>query len=346
MFKLLPDTLKYFEEHRSERLGGNNPVTLMTERDFERIERAWGYSLPEDYKHFMSTYGGTSFPCDGQSQTSYTYQEGDIQQHFECQLAGIMATDVLLTIRHHMIDDPDNEAEQPFFPTNMLPFGADPGTNLFLLELGTDTPNVWFWEDQYDAWGEGENTRLGSVASSFTDFINGLAGGDAVENEDIDVYTFWKSKQDIQKACSEDFSWMEEVWGGKIPQDYRKLVEAFGYPYLNDGEVPRWLTYKFEDPDRIVDVCQGSFDHFLTPEQMKKDRSWLTDSAEGSLIPPGYMAFAVGGGFVYFLLKLGVVSSSVYVWEESDDPWDTNDNTRIGLAANSLDEFFAQLVRA
>lgn len=175
MFDLKPETLKFFKAHIVERAESGYPVTQMGLAEFQAIEALWGYALPDAYKAFQMEFGDTAFPDEGQSRTTYIYKENGFEQGFECVFGGFSNVSTLQTGHQHLIADPDNETETPFFPPHMLPFGSDPGTNLFLLELGTETPAIWFWEDQYDAWGEGDNTRLGYIAPDLSTFIKRLS---------------------------------------------------------------------------------------------------------------------------------------------------------------------------
>lgn len=175
MFEIKSDTQRSFDEYEIELKSKGRQLGRMTPEDFARIEGLWQHPLPEAYKTFMETYGPVPFPDVGQSSTSYVYKEGDFEQSFACQFTGFVDFETLALNHRYLLDDTDNDTGGPFFPTNMLSFGGDPGQNKFLLELGTDTPRVWFWEDQPDAWGSGNNTRLGLVADNLVTFINTLA---------------------------------------------------------------------------------------------------------------------------------------------------------------------------
>ncbi len=59
----------------------------------------------------------------------------------------------------------------------MFPIGGNANEDLILLDLNDGS--IWLLpEGRDDVWGTGDNTELGYVAPSFTDFINGLRKGE------------------------------------------------------------------------------------------------------------------------------------------------------------------------
>ncbi|MBT0957861.1 SMI1/KNR4 family protein [Alphaproteobacteria bacterium KMM 3653] len=149
---------------------------IMGPEHWARIEAAYGAPLPEAYKAFTGTYGAVTFPMDAPNSFRYLYQDGGLSEYFEGRINSFKDTATLLLNHRFLIADADNEEEEPFFPANMLPFAGDPGQNQILLELGTESPAIWFWEDQPEAFGHGDNTRLGFIAPDLETFINALAG--------------------------------------------------------------------------------------------------------------------------------------------------------------------------
>jgi hypothetical protein len=175
MFKISAATLEFWKQRDAENLAdGFEPSKRMGPDDFRRIEALWGFPLPEAYKEFQSRYGSVEFP-DFFCAFDYVYQRETGPKHVHsATIRSATGLETLEMNHKYLIVDPDNETEEPFFPPFMLPFGSDPGTNAILLELGSDTPRVWFWEDQSDAFGRGDNIILGFVANSLEEFINNL----------------------------------------------------------------------------------------------------------------------------------------------------------------------------
>lgn len=165
----------YWDQRNSERIAaGRAPFERLTAADFAQIEATWGYPLPDAYKSFVSIYGCVDFP-DAFSGFTYVYaRENGPRQEYQGDIAFLNGKDRLLGAHRHLIADPDNDTEEPFFPRFMLPFGNSAGSDLILLELGSDTPRVWYWEDQGDAFGRGDNMLLGYVAPSFEAFLAAL----------------------------------------------------------------------------------------------------------------------------------------------------------------------------
>lgn len=175
MFKISDAALALWKQRDAENLAnGFQASKRMGPDDFRRIEALWGFPLPEAYKDFQIRYGSVEFP-DFMCRFEYGYQsETGQQQVFAATIRSVTPLETLEMNHQYLIADPDNETEEPFFPRFMLPFGIDPGTNMILLELGSDTPRVWFWEEQPDAFGRGDNLILGHVANSLEEFINRL----------------------------------------------------------------------------------------------------------------------------------------------------------------------------
>ncbi len=175
MFKISDATLAFWKQRDAENLVNGFQVSKrMGPDDFRRIEALWGFALPEAYLDFQGHYGSVEFP-DFFCGFDYASQRETGPRHVHAAtIRSVMPLETLEMNHRYLIADPDNETEEPFFPRFMLPFGSDPGTNLILLELGSDTPRVWFWEDQPDAFGRGDNINLGHVANSLEEFINSL----------------------------------------------------------------------------------------------------------------------------------------------------------------------------
>ena len=180
MFNISAATHEFWKQRDAETLAdGFEASKRMGPDDFHRIEALWGFPLPEAYKEFQRRYGSVEFP-DAFCAFDYVYQretgpeEREPKHVHTATLRSVTPIETLEMNHQHLIKDPDNETEEPFFPPFMMPFGSDPGTNQILIELGSDTPRIWFWEDQSDAFGRGDNIILGLVANSLEEFINTL----------------------------------------------------------------------------------------------------------------------------------------------------------------------------
>lgn len=165
----------YWEQRNRERVAAARPpFERLTQVDFAQIEETWGYPLPDAYKSLVSTHGCVDFP-DEFSGFTYVYARDDgPRQQYQGDIAFLMTPERLIAAHRHLIADPYNDTEEPFIPRFMLPFGNSAGTDLILLELGSDTPRVWYWEDQGDAFGRGDNMLLGYVAPSLDAFLAAL----------------------------------------------------------------------------------------------------------------------------------------------------------------------------
>lgn len=156
------------------------------------------------------------------------------------------------------------------------------------------------------------------------------------------IAEFWVA-QAAAKPTAEDIAWIGETWGGPLPAAYRVLLETYGHVSLEDAEgVPRWLTYEVDD-DGMTSVNEASVWKFLDREEMRRLRAWLVEDSGGSLVPPGHIVMASGGGDTYFLMEVGEASSTVFLWEEKDDPWGDEDNNSLSVVGGSLSELFAKL---
>lgn len=172
----IPDKVLEFwrKDDEDRRARGWSVSQRMGPVEFARIEKLWGFPLPPAYKEFQSKYGSVVFP-DFFCAFDYSYQIDDTARHVHpATINSVLDIEGVEARHRYLIDDPDNETEEPFFPPFMLPFAGDPGTNEILLELGSETPRIWFWEEQSDAFGRGDNQILGFVANSIEEFLAAL----------------------------------------------------------------------------------------------------------------------------------------------------------------------------
>lgn len=175
MFTIPIATKAFWEEQKTTLSESGRPLNrVMTAVDFALIEKTWGYPLPAAYKEFTTVYGCPIFYDEVPYTYGYTYDRNGMTEHWSGAINSFCDTETLVLQHQYLIADADNATEEPFFPRFMLPFAGDLGQNKLLLELGSDTPRVWYWEDNPDAFGHGDNLILGLVADNLYDFINRL----------------------------------------------------------------------------------------------------------------------------------------------------------------------------
>jgi hypothetical protein len=129
--------------------------------------------VPETYLEFITRFGYLSFhplndPCDFE----YAYREPELSMTFNDSVKSFMRADKVKAYYNGLVVEEDDDL--PKFPNFMLPICSNPGQSHVLLECGGESDRVWFWEFQGDAWGEGNNVRLGFVADTFQAFLDKL----------------------------------------------------------------------------------------------------------------------------------------------------------------------------
>lgn len=147
---------------------------LPSDAELDQIEALWGLPLPPAYRDYMRRFPVAPFPDDAFFTVRGTWPESHGGGHFEARLNSFSDAQTVCLAHEHLIADPDNDTEAPFVPPHMVPFAGTLGEDKFLLELGEHAGRIWFWEDQSDAWGEEDNTRLGFVAHDLAAFIHRL----------------------------------------------------------------------------------------------------------------------------------------------------------------------------
>lgn len=174
MFELDQQTLEAWAAQADNTPEQGGPPEIMGPKEFAEIEGVYGARLPEAYKTFMSTYGAVQFTDAIPRNFQYLYEEGPKKQYFQGHIQGFVNTETLMLFFVNLLEEPDNEEEEPFFPRNMLPFASNMDQDCILLELSQDTPRIWYWEDNPYGWGHGSNTRLGYIAPDLKTFIENL----------------------------------------------------------------------------------------------------------------------------------------------------------------------------
>lgn len=161
---------------------------------------------------------------------------------------------------------------------------------------------------------------------------------------------FWKHDSERRQATdnpvqiftTEDLAWIEETWGGRVPEDYRLFVTTYGAVSLNAPGVASWIMYVYRD-DESETWEQGRVFEFLGTEGMKRHRAWMREDPDKPVFPSGYFPIAQNGLMSFFIMRVGMDASEVFFWEESDDPWGEGANTKLAFVAKNLADLFQNL---
>ncbi|TFI58722.1 SMI1/KNR4 family protein [Sphingomonas parva] len=155
------------------------PILAMTQResfakataeDVHMIRSLPPLPVPESYIELITRYGYLTFdPVDDPCRFAWEYREPELSMQFKASIAAFMPAEKVKRYYSGLVLDEDEDL--PKFPNFMLPIGTNWGQNNILLECGGERDRIWFWEFQPDAWGEGDNVRLGFVADSLAEFL-------------------------------------------------------------------------------------------------------------------------------------------------------------------------------
>lgn len=149
------------------------PFEKATEADVALIRRITPLEVPESYIEFITRFGYLSLdPLDDPCEFEYEYREPELAMTFSDSVKSFMHAEKVSAYYNGLVVEEDDDL--PKFPPFMLPICSNPGQSHVLLECGGESDRVWFWEFQGDAWGEGNNVRLGVVAQTFQEFLNKL----------------------------------------------------------------------------------------------------------------------------------------------------------------------------
>jgi hypothetical protein len=166
MLKMPPDLLRAIEH-------GRYPKTPSTPDDIALIRTIPPLPVPESYIEFITRFGYPQLdPLDDPSEFTYEYREPELTMAFTDGVSAFMPADMIKRYYHGLVVAEDDDL--PKFPAFMLPICVNAGQSHVLLECGGEKDRVWFWEFQGDAWGKGNNVRLGLVADSFQAFLDEL----------------------------------------------------------------------------------------------------------------------------------------------------------------------------
>ena len=144
-----------------------------TEADVALIRGILPLEVPESYLEFITRFGYVTFdPLDDPCEFDYEYRELELAVAYPDSITAFMHAKKVKAYYHGLVMEEDDDL--PKFPPFMLPICFNPGQSHVLLECGGERDRVWFWEFQGDAWGKGNNVRLGFVAQTFQEFLNEL----------------------------------------------------------------------------------------------------------------------------------------------------------------------------
>ncbi len=117
---------------------GRGPQVL-SEKTINQLEQTIGYNLPDDYKVFLTNYGGVAF---------YSYPSFAIQGTTKPDSASILDTCYGILPGYPLEDIATLHADyKGRIPADLLPVGEDPGGNIICLGLvGERNGKVYFWD--------------------------------------------------------------------------------------------------------------------------------------------------------------------------------------------------------
>jgi hypothetical protein len=149
------------------------PFVKATANDLTLIRGIQPLEVPESYLEFITRFGYLDLdPLDDPCEFEYEYREPDFAIAFCDSVSSFMHAERVHAYYDGLVVEEDDDL--PKFPPFMLPVCFNPGQSHVLLECGGESDRVWFWEFQGDAWGQGNNVRLGFVAQTFQEFLNKL----------------------------------------------------------------------------------------------------------------------------------------------------------------------------
>ena len=145
-----------------------NEFGKLTSEKLMEFEQAYKLKLPDDYRLFLLTYNGGSPSPEVVDFIEHGKKQSDIVNY----LCGIHEGEYWASLEWHM------EMFKQRIPAGFIPFGYDPGGNLFL--LGTNDENigkVYFWDHENEAAlfdEEPSFKNMSLITNSFTEFMNQL----------------------------------------------------------------------------------------------------------------------------------------------------------------------------
>ena len=142
-----------------ERLGSGGA----SEASLQAFERQIGYSLPDDYRHFLATENGGK-----PSQRVFGFRTKDGEE-----TSAIRAFFTLdLASKHYFIQDRIATYKERL-PSGLLPIACDSFGNLVLLDIGAKAVgSIYFWDHERESMDDPTWDNISFVASTFTELVS------------------------------------------------------------------------------------------------------------------------------------------------------------------------------
>ncbi|MGD6793096.1 SMI1/KNR4 family protein [Metabacillus indicus] len=127
-------------------------------KDFELVI---GFSLPVDYRKFLSSYNGGSF-----KDSSFIVTE--LNEELQLHVLYGLDVDKGLDLRTWY-----DEFEEDLIPNSII-IGHDYGSGIILLINDSDFKGVYYWDHSFDFPQSNEEENTYKIADSFEGFLNML----------------------------------------------------------------------------------------------------------------------------------------------------------------------------
>ena len=154
--------MKSLQINDANRFGG---LTLEKLKEFEQT---FGIKLPDDYRSFLLKYNG-GVPEPGIVDF---IEHGENQSDVVNYLCGIHSGEYWASLEWYM------DMYKGRIPAGFIPFGYDPGGNLYLISVEGEHPGkVYFWDHENEAGIFDEEPGLKNmsfISNSFTEFLDKL----------------------------------------------------------------------------------------------------------------------------------------------------------------------------
>jgi hypothetical protein len=153
---------------KSVEINDANKFGMLTVEKLEEFEQNYGIKLPDDYRSFLLRYNGGS-PEPGIVDF---VQYGDNQSDIVNYLCGIHNGEYWASLEWY------TQTYKGRIPVGFIPFGYDPGGNLYLLGIdGIHLGKVYFWDHENEAGlldEEPSFENMSFIANSFAEFLSKL----------------------------------------------------------------------------------------------------------------------------------------------------------------------------
>ena len=153
---------------KSVEINDANKFGMLTVEKLEEFEQNYGIKLPDDYRSFLLSYNGGSPESDIIDFVQYGENQSDIVNY----LCGIHDGEYWASLEWYM------QTFKGRIPVGFIPFGYDPGGNLYLLGIdGMHLGKVYFWDHENEAGlfdEEPSFENMSFIANSFAEFLSKL----------------------------------------------------------------------------------------------------------------------------------------------------------------------------